>query len=266
MSDPADLGLRASDADREATAQRLHTAATEGRLDAEELDERLTAVYAATLLLRARAAHGGRHAGARARAAGAAAVRPPGADDERVRDRRRWSSRWSGSRGSARSSPSSSATSRSSQIERLRGPAARQGARDRRSGARLPRACSCSPPCRRQHVLSGTGDLHCPGAHDLDEPVQEREPHRGGGHGLQDPRVPARQARQGRRLRAHQAAPHRRRRGDRPDVPGGREVPGRPDRGAQDAVPLRRRHRRPLHGRAVVRAARAPRGVARGAR
>ena len=47
MSDPADLGLRASDADREATAQRLHTAATEGRLDAEELDERLTAVYAA---------------------------------------------------------------------------------------------------------------------------------------------------------------------------------------------------------------------------
>ena len=47
MTDPADPGLRASDADREATAQRLHTAALEGRLDPEELDERLTAAYAA---------------------------------------------------------------------------------------------------------------------------------------------------------------------------------------------------------------------------
>ena len=46
MSDPAH-GLRASDADREATAARLHAAALEGRLDAEELDERLTAAYAA---------------------------------------------------------------------------------------------------------------------------------------------------------------------------------------------------------------------------
>ena len=39
--------LRASDADREATAERLRTAAMEGRLDAYELDERLTAAYAA---------------------------------------------------------------------------------------------------------------------------------------------------------------------------------------------------------------------------
>lgn len=39
--------LRASDADREATADRLRTAAMEGRLDAYELDERLTAAYAA---------------------------------------------------------------------------------------------------------------------------------------------------------------------------------------------------------------------------
>jgi Domain of unknown function (DUF1707)/Domain of unknown function (DUF4190) len=38
--------LRASDADREETAKRLHFAATEGRLDADELDERLSAVYA----------------------------------------------------------------------------------------------------------------------------------------------------------------------------------------------------------------------------
>ena len=40
-------GLRASDADREAAAERLRTAALEGRLDAIELDERMTAAYAA---------------------------------------------------------------------------------------------------------------------------------------------------------------------------------------------------------------------------
>jgi hypothetical protein len=39
--------LRASDAEREAAAGRLQTAAAEGRLDADELDERLTAAYAA---------------------------------------------------------------------------------------------------------------------------------------------------------------------------------------------------------------------------
>jgi hypothetical protein len=39
--------LRASDADREATVERLRIAATEGRLDAEELEERLTTAYAA---------------------------------------------------------------------------------------------------------------------------------------------------------------------------------------------------------------------------
>jgi hypothetical protein len=38
--------LRASDADREAAAERLRIAAGEGRLDALELDERLSAVYA----------------------------------------------------------------------------------------------------------------------------------------------------------------------------------------------------------------------------
>jgi hypothetical protein len=39
--------LRASDADREATVERLRVASMEGRLDAEELEERLTAAYAA---------------------------------------------------------------------------------------------------------------------------------------------------------------------------------------------------------------------------
>jgi hypothetical protein len=37
--------LRASDADREATAERLRTAALEGRLDPAELDERLSSAY-----------------------------------------------------------------------------------------------------------------------------------------------------------------------------------------------------------------------------
>jgi len=39
--------LRASDADREATAERLRTAALEGRLDPGELDARMTAAYSA---------------------------------------------------------------------------------------------------------------------------------------------------------------------------------------------------------------------------
>lgn len=42
-------GLRASDADREATVTRLHRAAMEGRLDADELEERLSAAYGAKL-------------------------------------------------------------------------------------------------------------------------------------------------------------------------------------------------------------------------
>jgi hypothetical protein len=41
---------RASDADREATADRLRVAAGEGRLTAEELEERLTHAYAAKTL------------------------------------------------------------------------------------------------------------------------------------------------------------------------------------------------------------------------
>jgi hypothetical protein len=45
--EPHTPDLRASDADREAAADRLHAAAIEGRLDPAELDERLTAAYAA---------------------------------------------------------------------------------------------------------------------------------------------------------------------------------------------------------------------------
>ncbi len=44
MTDPA---LRASDADREAVADRLRTAAVEGRLDDEELEARVAEAYSA---------------------------------------------------------------------------------------------------------------------------------------------------------------------------------------------------------------------------
>jgi hypothetical protein len=40
-------GHRASDAEREAVADRLRTAAADGRLDPDELDERLSAAYGA---------------------------------------------------------------------------------------------------------------------------------------------------------------------------------------------------------------------------
>jgi Domain of unknown function (DUF1707)/Domain of unknown function (DUF4190) len=45
--DPSTHQLRASDADRDKAADRLRTAAMEGRLDPYELDERLTAAYGA---------------------------------------------------------------------------------------------------------------------------------------------------------------------------------------------------------------------------
>ena len=47
LPDDTKLELRASDADRDAAGERLRTAAAEGRLDPIELDERLSAAYAA---------------------------------------------------------------------------------------------------------------------------------------------------------------------------------------------------------------------------
>jgi hypothetical protein len=47
MSDPGPIEVRASDAERERTADVLRRAAGEGRLTVEELDERLAAAYAA---------------------------------------------------------------------------------------------------------------------------------------------------------------------------------------------------------------------------
>ena len=40
-------GLRASDADRELAAERIRLASVEGRIDSEELEQRLSAVYSA---------------------------------------------------------------------------------------------------------------------------------------------------------------------------------------------------------------------------
>jgi len=45
--DRSNADLRASDADREAAGERLRIAALEGRLDPTELDERMSAAYAA---------------------------------------------------------------------------------------------------------------------------------------------------------------------------------------------------------------------------
>jgi hypothetical protein len=45
--EPSSQDLRASDADRDAAGERLRIAALEGRLDPVELDERLSAAYAA---------------------------------------------------------------------------------------------------------------------------------------------------------------------------------------------------------------------------
>ena len=46
-SEPSPRALRASDADREACAERLRVAAMEGRLDSDELEARMEAAYGA---------------------------------------------------------------------------------------------------------------------------------------------------------------------------------------------------------------------------
>jgi hypothetical protein len=47
IGSPAESSVRASHAEREATATRLHTAVGEGRLDLAEAEERLAVAYAA---------------------------------------------------------------------------------------------------------------------------------------------------------------------------------------------------------------------------
>ncbi|GAA4854437.1 DUF1707 SHOCT-like domain-containing protein [Saccharopolyspora rosea] len=50
MGEPEDGALRASDADREAVAERLRRALDEGRLTLSEYDERLSSAYAAVTM------------------------------------------------------------------------------------------------------------------------------------------------------------------------------------------------------------------------
>lgn len=47
LDPPPPPALRASDADREAVAERLRVASVDGRIDSEELEERLSGVYSA---------------------------------------------------------------------------------------------------------------------------------------------------------------------------------------------------------------------------
>ena len=111
--------------------------------------------------------------------------------------------------------------------------------------------------------LTSTPRRTCPDACRLHQRSQERnvaQPARGSVLGG---RVPARQAGQGRRLRAHQAQERAHRRGDRAHLPGRREArPGR-DRQAGDAVPVPRRRRLRVHGQHRLRAAARPAGQPR---
>ena len=87
------------------------------------------------------------------------------------------------------------------------------------------------------------------------QPVPQRDAHRARRADLADRRVPAREARQGRRVRADEAEVAPGRLGRRPDVPRRREVPARSHRAEEHAVPLRLGRRGRLHGRGDVRAA-----------
>ena len=129
-----------------------------------------------------------------------------------------------------------------------RGP--RGGRRRRLRGPDLARQAA-----HGRRLESRSGPLDCLAGHAVHQPVPQRESHRRRRDDLQDRRVPARQARQGWRVRAHQAAARERRRRDRSHVPGRREVPLGADRGPADAVPVPRRHRRALHGHRELRAA-----------
>ena len=120
-----------------------------------------------------------------------------------------------------------------------------------------PRSTRSSASDRRVHWRADGRDRQ-------HQPVQERHAHRGRRRAVADRRVPARQAGEGRRVRAHEAEGARVRRRRRPDVPGGREVPARPHRGEERPVPVRRRRRRRLHGRGELRADAPPARVGRG--
>ena len=105
--------LRASDADREAACERLRVAALEGRLDPAELDERMSAAYAARLCSQLRELTADVTLPPRRRRNRPAGRSSSGLLPARTGSRSpRSSSACCGCGGSARSWPSSSATSR----------------------------------------------------------------------------------------------------------------------------------------------------------
>ena len=137
----------------------------------------------------------------------------------------------------------------------------RRAADELPEGADRGRDCLTPPvsePVRLPSCADGRGRRN--------QPVPERDAHRARRADLAHRRVPAREAGQGRRLRAHQAEVARLRLGRRPDVPRRREVPARSHRAEEHAVPLRLGRRGRVHGRvdlrAALAAARADRGRA----
>src|ERR1700728_3438695 len=104
-----------------------------------------------------------------------------------------------------------------------------------------------------------TKDIH--GSLDpLPEERHEPGPPRGP---VQRRRVPAREAGQGRRVRAHEAEERPQRRRDRAHLPGRREARAGHHRQAGHAVPLPRRRRLRVHGHDELRATAGPDGLAR---
>ena len=133
-------------------------------------------------------------------------------------------------------------------------PAGRRRRPDRGPGrrhGRRPRAADAVPEGARHRRLEC---WPADGRRSSPPTVQERHAHRDRRPGLADRRVPAREARQGRGVRAHEAED------DRRPAPSstGPSAPARSSRashrGQEHAVPLRLRRRGRLHGRGDLRA------------
>ena len=117
-----------------------------------------------------------------------------------------------------------------------------------RGPRRRPGGWARDPDHVHEGLAHGRLDFAADGRDRQHEPVQERHAHRDRGRRLAHRRVPAREARQGRRVRADQGEEHRHGRGRRQDLPGRREVPADAHRGEERPVPLRLRRRRRVHG------------------
>ena len=136
----------------------------------------------------------------------------------------------------ARSSPSSPASTCPS--------TAASASRTPSSSPRKAAPCSPTPP-RPSWWPDDAQRLHQRPEERHGPPAARGPVHRG--------RVPARQAGQGRRLRAHQAQERAHRRRPRPHLPGRREARADHHRQAGDAVPLPRGHAPRVHGQLHVR-------------